>query len=359
MKRNGDTGDKRTWHIGGREVNKGQDDERFKGFGRRKEKAEVAEEESEEVVGRSEEPASGGAVDLLGSELLGLDLSEATKGNGSNLAVDSLTPSSAAPVASPSALTPTKKTFLPTPLRKGTIPLTHGVGKWLKRLVYTADGILYEDDQLQIGLKTEFHGAAGRIAIFFGNKLPVSLDSFTATVESANPDTLAVLLPKIAEPRLGSMSQSQQIVQVECKDIFVSPPILNIYYLAGSLQTISLRLPLYLTKFLEPIVLTQADFFERWKSIGGAPREAQNIFGIDLVEGKVDVNRNKRIVRGVRFGVLEGIDPNGDNIVGAAVLHLTGSGKVGCLLRVEPSVEAKVSLSSLSRPESRTDVSLR
>ena len=314
--------------------------------------------EVEIVVERAGETANGGEVDLLGSGdimsgLLGLDLSDATMANGSNLAVDDLTPTLAGPATSPSALTPTKKPTLPTPIRKGTIPLTHGVGKWLKRLVYTADGILYEDAQLQIGLKAEFHGSAGRIAIFFGNKLPVSLDSFTATVESADPDSLAVLLPKIAEPRLGSMSQTQQLVQVECKDIFVSPPILNISYLAGSLQTISLRLPLYLTKFLEPIELTQADFFERWKSIGGAPREAQSIFGIDLVEGKVDVNRNKKIVRGVRFGVLEGIDPNGDNIVGAAVLHMSGGGKVGCLLRVEPNVEAKVSSYSSFPPLER------
>ena len=139
------------------------------------------------------------------------------------------------------------------------------------------------------------------------------------------------------------MSQMQQLVHVECKDIFTSPPILNISYLAGSLQTVTLRLPIFLTKFIEPVQLGQNDFFERWKQIGGPPREAQKIFPIKVEGGKVDTAKNRKVVDGTCFGLLDGIDPNPNNIVAAGVLHMSTAGKVGCLLRLEPNTEAKVS----------------
>lgn len=345
MKKNGDTGDKRIWHVGGREVNKGADAERYKGYGRRKERDVADDEDAAPETGDVSE-------DLLGG-LAGLDMGP-----------PSLLPELDTPVVitlpTPAATAPLPKsipaTSLAAPVRKGSMPLTHGTDKWHNRLLYSPEGVLYEDGQLQIGIKTEFHGALGRIALFFGNKISVPLESFTATVEVEDPDAVGVTLPKITDPRLGAMSQIQQLVQVECRNIFTSSVpssgavILNVSYLAGSLQTLSLRLPIHLTKFLEPVQLSQTDFFERWKSIGPTPREAQSIFPIKLVDGGVDIARNRKIVAGVRFGILEGIEPNANNLVAAAVLHLKEGGKVGCLLRLEPNVEAKVRLVPLSSP---------
>lgn len=257
----------------------------------------------------------------------------------------SATKSPITPVASPLPSTSILPKSIPTtiPVVRKSTPLTHGAEKWLSRLVYNSEGVLYEDGQIQVGIKSEYHGNLGRIALFFGNKISVALDSFTATIEVDDPDVLAVTLPKIPTSTLGPMSQIQQLVHVECKGIFTSPPILSISYLAGSLQTITLKLPIYLTKFLEPVQLAQADFFERWKQIGGPPREAQSIFPIKLDQGKVDIAKNRKVIGGTRFSLLEGIDPNGNNIVAAGVLHMSSGGKVGCLLRLEPNIEAKVS----------------
>ncbi|GAA5886738.1 hypothetical protein JCM5296_006388 [Sporobolomyces johnsonii] len=349
IKKTGDTGDKRTWYIGGREVNQGQDAERYKGFGRRKGK-EVAVESP--VAEAAPTMSNGGSTseDLMAS-LAGLDLSSPSPSidpSASPLPASAATSpaiSTSSPVVATSPTVSTKPhlpSTTPTPTARKQI--THGADKWLSRLVYNTEGILFEDAQLQVGIKCEFHGHLGRLALYFGNKLPVALESFTATVEVDDPDALLVTLPKIPPAHVSALSQIQQLVHVECREYFAAPPLLNISYLAGSLQTITLQLPVWLTKFVEPVKLSQADFFERWKQIGGPPREAQKIFPIvlDPHTGKVDTQKHQRVVGGIRMGLLEGIDPNPNNVVAAGVLHMSTSGKVGCLLRLEPNAEAKL-----------------
>ena len=91
------------------------------------------------------------------------------------------------------------------------------------------------------------------------------------------------------------------------------------------------------------IYTVQAEFFERWKLIGGSPREAQAIFGITLDdEGHLMLAQYRQIINGCNLAVLEGIDSNPVNLVAASVLHMSRHGKVGCLLRLEPNRESKV-----------------
>ncbi|GAA5894570.1 Apl3p [Sporobolomyces salmoneus] len=350
IKKTGDTGDKRTWYIGGKEVNQGQDAERYKGFGRRKGK-EVGNENGavEESTAGSEAPAvsndsvgGGGSEDVMAS-LAGLDL-----GSPSVSTDQSAQATPRSPVAATSPTTATKPLLAatpspaPTPTPTARKQVTHGADKWLSRLVYNQEGVLYEDAQLQVGVKSEFQGHLGRIQIYFGNKLPVALESFTATVDVEDPDSLAVTLPKIPSPHVSALSQIQQLVHVECRSAFSEPPLLNISYLAGSLQTITLRLPLWISKFLEPVKLESGAFFERWKQIGGPPREAQKIFKIQVDSSSgVDVAKQQRVVGGIKMGLLPGVDPNPSNTVAAGVLH-TSKGKIGCLLRMEPNEKAKL-----------------
>jgi len=118
---------------------------------------------------------------------------------------------------------------------------------------------------------------------------------------------------------------------------------MTISFLAGSLQTIALRLPVVLTKFIEPVILGATDFFERWKLIGGPPREAQSIFPINLNKGgELNHDRYKEVISGQKLSVLSDVDPNPNNLVSAGVLHTSVEGKVGCLLRLEPNREAKL-----------------
>ncbi|GAA6042831.1 hypothetical protein JCM8097_004450 [Rhodosporidiobolus ruineniae] len=342
IKKTGDTQDKRTWYIGGREVNQGKDAERYKGFGRRKGK------EVEQNVG-GETGSSGAPLPTstsLADDLMGLDLSSPS---GDAIPANPATAPSASstePAAASSPVTSTKPllpTSGPTPRKQ----ISHGADKWLSRLVYNSEGILWEDAQLQVGVKCEYHGHLGRIALYFGNKISVALESFTVQIDNGDSDAddaLKVTLPKIPTPNISALSQVQQLVHVECHKPFTTAPLLHISYLAGSLQTITLRLPVWLSKFVEPVKLDAGAFFERWKQIGGPPREAQQIFpiAVEAGTGRVDVAKNRRVVGGTRMGVLDGIDPNANNVVAAGVLHMVEGGKVGCLLRLEPNAEAKL-----------------
>ncbi|KAG8762307.1 hypothetical protein FRC15_008575, partial [Serendipita sp. 397] len=217
------------------------------------------------------------------------------------------------------------------------------IDKWYEKLCMSNDGILYEDNAIQMGVKSEYHGHLGRIALYVGNKMTVPLTSFTASVTGHNPDALSITFAKIPSNVIAPRTQAQHVIHVEGKKPFDSSPILMISYLAGSLTTINLQLPLLVTKFFEGVTLSQTDFFERWKLIGGAPREAQVVLPISLDEANgVDLVKNRKVLTGHGFSLLQDVDPNPINLVGAGVLHTSMGGKVGCLLRVEPNKVAKL-----------------
>jgi AP-2 complex subunit alpha len=50
----------------------------------------------------------------------------------------------------------------------------------------------------------------------------------------------------------------------------------------------------------------------------------------------------KKVVAGFKWGIVNGVDPNAKNIVGATVLHTSEGGKFGCLLRLEPNFDTQV-----------------
>lgn len=317
--KHGDTNDKRTWIIGGKDANLEREAVTRLGTIRRPKKPPGDVNATPDLVAdTSEHPSTVSDSDVLAS-LAGLNMS------GSATGADEPTVSASAP----------------------RFDRNVSIDRWFESLTYSAEGVLFEDVQIQIGVKSEFHGHLGRVALYFGNKMASTLTSFTATVDGFDPDALSVTFTKIPQTVIHPTSQSQQLLQVECKNIFTAPPILQVSFVAGALQTHRIQLPIVLSKFFEPVRLTPEDFFERWKLIGGPPREAQQIFPIRLgASGNIESAKQQKIVVGSRFHVLSDVDPNPNNIVGAGVLHMSVGGKVGCLLRVEPNREAKVRLST-------------
>ncbi|KZT30576.1 AP-2 complex subunit alpha [Neolentinus lepideus HHB14362 ss-1] len=303
-RKQGDTEDKRTWVIGGKEANL----------------------ERQAVQRLTTMPTGLGGVESgsaqeITKSLAGLDFS--TSPNKVEAPLMEHTPSSSSKVP----------------------PVVAGpnIDKWFDKLTYSSDGVLYEDVQLQIGIKTRYHGHLGQLAIYVGNKIAVPLTSFTTTVQCGDPDALSITFAKMPPTMIAPRTQTQLLLHVECNKFFKNPPIMTVSFLAGSHQTLSIRLPIVVTKFFEGVKLGPNEFFERWKLIGGPPREAQSIFAITLdAAGHIDMPRQQQVISGLRFDVLEGIDPSPTNIVGAGVLHMATEGKVGCLLRLEPNREAKL-----------------
>lgn len=309
----GDTEDKRTWIHGGKEMNL---------------ERQAVTRKTTLGPGSSANGTAAGTTDAqdVANSLAGLDLS----GSGDQLDSSRMDSSIIAP----------------------HLAVGPSVDRWFTKLTYSAEGVLYEDVQIQIGIKSRYQGHLGQLAIYFGNKVSAPLTSFTSTVHVNDTEALSATFAKIPQNTIASRTQSQQLLHVECKKAFTSFPILTVSFLAGAHQSISIRLPISVTKFIEGVKLGQADFFERWKVIGGPPREAQVVFPITLDStGQLDLVRHRQVVSGNHLEILEDVDPNPSNLVAAGVLHTSIDGKVGCLLRLEPNREAKVRLSaSLQKP---------
>jgi len=306
-KKHGASEDKRTWVHGGKDVNQDRETKARRSM------------TADRPTNGSVAPAGTGALDIMTS-LQGLDLSGPSSG-----------------VSQPPSAVLSNPTLAPH------LAVGPNVDRWFEKLTYTNEGVLYEDIQIQVGIKSRYQAHIGQLAVYMGNKISAPLTGFTTKVDVDDPEALSITFAKMPAPMVGPRSQSQQILHVECKKVFTTPPIMTISFLAGSHQTIALRLPVVLTKFIEPVVLGAADFFERWKLIGGPPREAQSIFPISLSKsGELNHDRHKEVISGQKLSILSDVDPNLNNLVGAGILHASTDGKVGCLFRLEPNREAKV-----------------
>lgn len=214
------------------------------------------------------------------------------------------------------------------------------------KLFLRSDGILYEDGQIQIGVRSEYRGQMACVILYFSNKTPAQLGSFTTTLDldPSEKTKLTYDVRGIPDSTIAEGGQSQQMIMFEAKSVFEKYPTVRISYLAGALQALTLAIPLTIHKFMEPADLSGEDFFKRWKQIGGAPREAQKVFGLNSSKHGREITGSfvKSIVEGFRWRNLEGVDPNKRNFVGASVLHTTGGGKCGCLLRLEPNYDTKM-----------------
>jgi AP-2 complex subunit alpha len=217
------------------------------------------------------------------------------------------------------------------------------------KLLLRAEGVLYEDGQIQIGVRSEYRGQMACVILYFSNKAPIPVSSFTTTLdlEENEKNNLSFEVKGLPESTINEGQQSQQMIMFEAKRVFDKSPTIRISYLAGALQAVTLKLPVTIHKFMDPAELSSEDFFKRWKQIGGAPREAQRVFGL---KGGRDSDHEindafiRRTVEGFRWGILDGVDPNRKNFVGASVLHTSEGGKFGCLLRLEPNYATQVSL---------------
>lgn len=215
-----------------------------------------------------------------------------------------------------------------------------------KKLLFEDEGILYEDSQIQIGLRTEYRGPVGCVIMYFSNRSSAAIGSFTTTLDNPSSEALKIDTKNLPDSMIQPEAQAQQTVMFDARSAFLDPPTVRISYLAGALQALTLQLPVVAHKFMDPANLSSDDFFKRWRQIGGAPREAQRVFGLNWKGRIIDNAFTYRTAERFRWGILKGVDPNEKNIVGASVLHTGNGGKIGCLLRLEPNYDTMVRFQS-------------
>ncbi|XP_072860507.1 AP-2 complex subunit alpha-1 isoform X4 [Pogona vitticeps] len=221
-----------------------------------------------------------------------------------------------------------------------TTGLVSGAEENFLRFVCKNNGVLFENQLLQIGVKSEFRQNLGRMYLFYGNKTSVQFQSFTPMV--SYPGDLQSQLniqTKAVEPLVEGGAQVQQVLNIECLSDFTEAPLINIKFrYGGTLQNLTLKLPITVNKFFQATEMQSQDFFQRWKQLSLPQQEAQKIF---KANHPMDSEVTKAKLLGFGSALLDKVDPNPDNYVGAGIIQ-TKALQVGCLLRLEPNAQAQM-----------------
>jgi len=131
------------------------------------------------------------------------------------------------------------------------------------------NGVLYENDTIQIGVKTECRGNLARLAIFYGNKTSFPFLNFQPNV-TLNPElnSSLVLQVKTVDSTVEAGAQFQQMVNIECTTDFTAQPDLNVNFTCnGKAHKVPLKVPISVNKFMEPTEMNGDAFFARWKNL--------------------------------------------------------------------------------------------
>uniref|UniRef100_A0A2K6SW21 AP-2 complex subunit alpha n=1 Tax=Saimiri boliviensis boliviensis TaxID=39432 RepID=A0A2K6SW21_SAIBB len=214
----------------------------------------------------------------------------------------------------------------------------------LNKFVCKNNGVLFENQLLQIGVKSEFRQNLGRMYLFYGNKTSVQFQNFSPTV--VHPGDLQThILSGLGQPptkrvaaQVDGGAQVQQVLNIECLRDFLTPPLLS--------------LPVTINKFFQPTEMAAQDFFQRWKQLSLPQQEAQKIF---KANHPMDAEVTKAKLLGFGSALLDNVDPNPENFVGAGIIQ-TKALQVGCLLRLEPNAQAqmyRLTLRTSKEPVSR------
>ncbi|XP_072574385.1 AP-2 complex subunit alpha-2-like [Paramormyrops kingsleyae] len=208
------------------------------------------------------------------------------------------------------------------------------------KFVCKNSGVLFENQMLQIGLKSEFRQNLGRLHVFYGNKTSMQFLDFSPSVVC--PDALKSQVnvhAKSVDPVVNGGAQLQQMFNIECISDFQEAPSLNIQFrYGGTLQNIGFKLPVTLNKFFQPTEMSSQEFFQRWKQLSIPQQEVQKIF---KAKNPMDMDVTKAKIAGFGVALLDQVDPNPSNFVGAGIIH-TKTTQVGCLMRLEPNTQAQM-----------------
>ena len=235
----------------------------------------------------------------------------------------------------------------------GGVPsITPGAEENLKKFVFKNTGVLFENDILQVGIKSEFSDTKGSVGIFYGNKTSSQFVNFSSSVHVPGDLNTSLQIDSISPPPIvEGGAQMKQMVNVEIIMEFNDHPIVDIQFsVNGMTQGIALPLPLFASKFFTPTEMNSQDFFSRWKQLGSPGQECQQIFKAKF---PIDTETIKAKLSGFGVSLLQNVDPNPDNFVCAGIIKAR-TVQIGTLLRLEPNRQAQ--MFRLTIRSSRPDV---
>jgi len=202
----------------------------------------------------------------------------------------------------------------------------------LKRNSLLTEGVLHQDEYIQIGYKSEYSNGLGRMMIYYGNTSGHQLSQFRTIVTSTPFVSLnAQPVAPVIDPR----TQMQQLITMTSTVAeFGSFPSLDVSFVVnGRTIQFNTQLAIVLSKFVEPMSIQGGEFFQQWKNLDS--NGPHNIQTVVKSSRPVDITAvSKLMITGMKITLLNNVDPNLNNIVGCGN-YATPTGKTPFLVRIE------------------------
>lgn len=235
-------------------------------------------------------------------------------------------------VASPIA-NPFSEPAALSPMAMGGIQPLGSIVGWLHALYRSTSGILYEDVNVQVGVRMTIQSSTCQVGFYVGNKSGQVLENIVFTVPPNPAFALSLgLAPHVLEPG------RQVLVPLEavCLSSFTSLPFLQMgYTLVGgaSRLAITLTLPLPVTKFCQPVDIPPSIFMTRWGQVAGAPFKLSQPLQTHATSSDV-----ARLLSVLQLQVLDGVEDSPCAVCAACVFHCgvpQQTRQIPCMVKVE------------------------
>ncbi|CAH9070925.1 unnamed protein product [Cuscuta europaea] len=191
-------------------------------------------------------------------------------------------------------------------------------------------GVIYEDPNIQIGIKAEWRLHQGRLVLFLGNKNTAPLASVQAVILPPSHLRMELSLVPDAIPPRAQVQCPLEVVNLRpSRDVAVLD---FSYKFATHMVNIKLRLPAVLNKFLQPISVSAEEFFPQWRSLSGPPLKLQ-----EVVRGvrPMSLVEMANLFHSYRLMVCPGLDPNANNLIASTTFYSESTRAMLCLVRIE------------------------
>lgn len=210
--------------------------------------------------------------------------------------------------------------------------------RMLHNCILSPNGIVYETAILQIGIKSIYTQDTGQYSLYIGNKSRFELTKCIITLEhlSSYSITETTCIPST----ILSGEQVSCSYLVKCITGTLNLPRISIsYHHSSQDNSIKMFLPIYVGKFCEPCELKSNDFLQRWNQMSKTREFSEQVILQPDISNRISI---QRIIEGLGFFMLDGFDPNPDNLIGSCVFFSYNEGQVGGLVRIEGIFEKNV-----------------
>ncbi|EKX53898.1 Adaptor protein complex 2 subunit alpha 1 [Guillardia theta CCMP2712] len=190
---------------------------------------------------------------------------------------------------------------------------------------------IYEDPIINVQAQLAVQGNVAKILLRYTNKSFSEISAFKTAVQQVKIPAMLFQVQDAATSIAPNATITQQ-VQMQAKTYFSEPPKLALSFSAqGSPRQVTTWLPVHVCKFQQPVTCNKDQYFAVWGKITGAPNESVNVFKSPRPIVRTDV---ENVVKTINYSALQGVDPNPNNVCGAAKINL-GAGDVYCVIRLE------------------------